>query len=57
VVDVKTRPLKMKSVWDSLIAKMSRKLVDQYSMTGNINAADVEKLNRLKDKRDEANRI
>jgi hypothetical protein len=54
MVELKSNPVGMMSIWDSLIYKMSEKLTSHYATTGNINANDVERLNKLKDKRDEA---
>lgn len=51
-----SKSIYMTSVWDGLISQYSKKLVDQYSETGSVNALDVEKLNKLKEKRDEASR-
>lgn len=56
MIELSSKPVQMNSIWDSLIYKMSEKLTNHYAKYGSVNASDVEKLNELKDKRDEANR-
>jgi hypothetical protein len=51
MVELKSKPVETTSVYDSLIYKMNQNLANQFQTHGSVNAADVEKLNNLKDKR------